>query len=241
MRGFAHWGVIKFLDEMGVQIDRLSGTSSGAVAAAFIARGYTPDECKHVFIKEKLFRKLRGTLRPGIFKMDGFTPFLQAHFQKDSFDSLSKKLTVSATDIVSGKTIYFTEGELIRPLMGACSIPVLFKPVEYRKYLLLDGGLLNNLPVEPLLEYKLPIIGVHVNPVAIDTNFSNTLKVMERSFNLAIYTNVEERKRHCDLVIEPPALNKFSVHQYSKAEEIFLIGYEYGKSIAKQIEMLMNN
>lgn len=236
VRGFAHLGVMKALDEMDVQVDRISGTSSGAVAAAFIAAGCTPDECKRIFIKEKIFRKLRGTLKPGLFKMDGLIPFLKKYFPENSFESLSKKLIVSATDIINGKSVYFTDGELIRPLLASCSIPVLFKPVEYRNHILLDGGLLNNLPVEPLLEFKLPIIGVHVNPVVVQTSFSNTFKVMERSFNLAIFTNVEERMRLCDLFIEPPELKKISVFQYSKAEEIFSIGYDYAKSIRKKVE-----
>src|SRR5436190_11520451 len=118
VRGFAHLGVMKALDEMGVQVDRMSGTSSGAVAAAFIAGGYTPDECKQIFIKEKIFRKLRGTFKPGLLKMDGLIPFLKMYFPENSFESLSKKLIVSATDIVTGKTTYFSEGELIRPLLA---------------------------------------------------------------------------------------------------------------------------
>ena len=116
-------------------------------------------------------------------------------------------------------------------MLASNSIPVIFKPIEYRNHILVDGGLLNNLPVEPLLNDKLPIIGVYVNPVAIAQKFSNTFRVMERCFNLAVYANVKERMQLCDLVIEPPELRKYSVHQFSKAEEIFSIGYDYAKSI----------
>lgn len=236
VRGFAHLGVIKFLNETGIKINHLSGTSSGAIVAAFIAGGYKPDECLKIFNEEKMLRRLRATMQAGFFKMDGLESFYLHYFPTNSFESLEKKLTVSATDIVNAKTIYFSSGELIRPLLAATSIPVIFKPIQFKNLTLLDGGLLNNLPVEPLLEDKLPIIGVHVNPVAVVEELPNTLRVMERCFNLAVYTNVKERIRLCDLVIEPAELKKFSVHQYSKAEEIFLIGYEYARSIRKQIE-----
>ncbi len=241
VRGIAHLGVIKMLKEMGIKINHLSGTSSGAIVAAFIAGGYQPDECMNIFIKEKVLRRLRATMQAGFFKMDGLESFYLKYFPANSFESLEKKLTVSATDIVNAKTIYFSNGELIRPLLAASSIPVIFKPVVFRNYTLLDGGLLNNLPVEPLLEDKLAIIGVHVNPVAVVDELPNTFRVMERCFNLAVYANVKERMRLCDLVIEPADLKKYSVHQYSKAEEIFLIGYDYAKSIRKQIENIVGN
>ena len=241
IRGLAHLGVIKFLYEMGVEINHISGTSSGALIGAFMAGGYNPDEGLRIFVEEKMFRKVRVTMKPGLFKMDKMESFYLKYFPTNSFEALQKKLTVSATDIVHAQTIYFSEGELIIPLLAASSIPVIFKPVEYKNYKLLDGGLLNNLPVEPLLEDKLPIVGVHVNPVAEMREFANTIKVMERSFNLAVYTNVRERIRLCDLIIEPPELRKFSVYQFSKAEEIFKVGYDYAKSIANKIEMLVTN
>jgi len=174
-----------------------------------------------------------------LFKMDKMESFYLKYFPANSFEALQYKLTVSATDIVHAQTVYFSEGELIIPLLAASSIPIIFKPVEYKNYKLLDGGLLNNLPVEPLLEDKLSIVGVHVNPVVEIQEFANTIKVMERSFNLAVYTNVKERIRLCDLLIEPPELRKFSVYHFSKSEEIFKIGYEYAKSIAKKIELTM--
>ncbi len=237
VRGFAHLGVIKFLNETGIRIHHLSGTSSGAIVAAFIAGGYSPDECLRIFNEEKMLLRLRATMQPGFFKMDGLEPFFLHYFPTNSFESLEKKLTVSATDIVNAKTIYFSSGELIRPVLAASSIPVIFRPVEFKNHKLIDGGLLNNLPVEPLLEDKLPIIGIHVNPVATINEFPNTLRVMERCFNLTVYTNVKERMRLCDLVIEPPELKRYSVHQYSKAAEIFSIGYEYAQSVSKQIEL----
>lgn len=238
-RGFAHMGVIKFLNEMGARVHHFSGTSSGAIVAAFIAAGYSPDECMRIFKEEKMLRKLRTTRRAGFFKMDGLTSFYIKYLPQNTFESLTTKLTISATNIINGTTVYFSEGELIMPLMAASSVPVVFRPVHYRNYIMLDGGLLNNLPVEPLLVDKLPIVGVHVNPVGEIAEFPNTLRVMERCFNLAVYTNVVARKQLCDVVIEPPELRKFSVNQYSKADEIFLIGYEYAKSRKKDLQYIL--
>lgn len=240
VRGFAHLGVIKRVQEMKIEIRHLSGTSSGAIVGAFIAAGFNPDECLRIFNEGKMLRKLRTTMQRGFFKMDGLQPFYLNYFPENSFESLKIKLTISATDIVNANTVYFSEGELIQPLLAASSVPVLFRPVEYKNHLLVDGGLLNNLPVEPLLADNLPIIGSHVNPIGVMDNFSGTLRVMERCFNLGVNTNVKERMRLCDLVIEPPALKNYSVHHYSKASEIFYEGYEYAKGLTKQIELIGN-
>ena len=150
-------------------------------------------------------------------------------------------LYISATNFEEGKTVYFNTGKLIPTLLASTSVPVLFRPIKYDGKMLLDGGILNNLPVEPFLDGKLPIVGVHVNPVQTVAIITSAMRIMERSFNLAVYSNVIERKKKCTLVIEPPALSDYSVYAYSKADEIFKIGFDYAMQQRQEVLAVLND
>lgn len=224
-RGFAHLGVIQGLYELGFDIVRISGTSAGAIGGSFIAAGYAPEEILAIFIQKKLYRLVSGAFNRGLLKFNGVEELVKQNLPAD-FKSLKIPLIVSATDLISGKTIYFEEGELAPVITAASSIPGLFKPVAYKNYMLLDGGVLNNLPVEPLLKYPEPVIGVHVNPVGTIAEPTSTLAVLERTFHLQVYSNTEERERKCDLLIEPAALRGVRVFDYDKGNIIFRAGYD---------------
>jgi NTE family protein len=227
VRGFAHLGVIKALQESEITIHAISGTSSGAVTGAFIAAGYSPDETLKIMKEYRLLRLLKGSFSAGFFSMAKFEQIYISCFPHNSFKELNMELYISSTNICSGKTEYFNDGELIPALLASSSIPVLFKPINIKGQLYVDGGILNNLPVEPLLEKSLPIVGIHVNPVGEIETITSALKIMERSLNLAVYANIKERVKQCAFLIEPPALSAYSVYAYSKADEIFKIGYNY--------------
>lgn len=227
VRGFAHLGVIKALLENDFEIAAISGTSSGAVTGAFIAAGYSPDETLKIMKEFRLLRLLRGAFSAGIFSMAKFEKIYLDCFPHNSFEELSMPLYISSTNIYTGKTEYFSKGKLIPALLASTSLPVLFKPVNIDDQLYLDGGILNNLPVEPLLNSRNPIVGVHVNPVNKADAISSTLKIMERSFNLAVYANIIERIKQCTFLFEPRELSAYSVYAYSKADEIFKIGYKH--------------
>ncbi|RUM31299.1 MAG: patatin-like phospholipase family protein, partial [Aquifex sp.] len=121
---------------------------------------------------------------------------------------------------------------------GSCSIPGIFEPVKYEDFLLVDGGIVNNLPVEPLEKFKEPIIGVDVLPVTQEKEIKNILHLLIRSFFLAVRSNSEKRKEFCDVVIEPH-LKNYSPLDVNKADEIFLRGYESTlKTMSKFIEQV---
>jgi NTE family protein len=227
VRGFAHLGIIKALKEHDIKINAVSGTSSGAVVGAFVAAGYSPDETLQIMKEYKLFQLLKGAFNTGIFSMNKFEAIYRRYFPDNSFEKLNFPLYISSTDLYSGTTVFFNQGELIEPLLASSSIPVLFKPVKQDGRMLLDGGLLNNLPVEPFAESKIPLIGVHVNPVGPIDNLSSTIRIMERSLHLAVYANIIERMKKCTLVLEPEKLVGVSVYTYSKANTVFDIGYNY--------------
>ena len=223
-RGFAHLGAIQAIYELGFDIVRISGTSAGAMAGSFIAAGLSPEEVRDIFLKRQLFRMFSGAFNTGLLKMDGIEKLVHQYVPGD-FSALKIPLVISATDILKGKTIYFDEGPVAPVVAAASSIPGLFKPVTYLSHLLVDGGVLNNLPVEPLKKHPQPVFGIHVNPVGDIDKPRSTWAVLERTFHLGVYSNTISRTGICDVLIEPNALRKFKVFDYEKGAEIYQAGY----------------
>jgi len=141
-----------------------------------------------------------------------------------SVDALLVPLHVSSTDLVTGASVCFSTGKLHDVLLGSAAIPGLFNPVTYNKYKLVDGGNLNNLPVNVIGERCDLVIGIHVNKKLIKSEKWFRLQVIERCFHLAIGRNVAKNAAQCDLLIEPD-LSAYSVFDTKFAGQLFYIGY----------------
>lgn len=227
-RGFAHLGVLLALEEKDLKPCIITGTSAGAVAGAFYAAGYTPEDILKIVLETKFLRALRpGLNRKGILRMDPFEALYKTHFPDNSFEKLKIPLIITATDLHKGRTVFFSSGELIRPMMASTCIPVLFDPIMVGESAFVDGGLLNNLPVEPLVGHCEYIIGVNANPYNTNSKIVSIRKVVEKSFQLAINYNVRDRIRLCNTFLEPPELDQFSIMDLKHAYKIFEIGYNY--------------
>jgi NTE family protein len=227
VRGVAHLGILKALNEKGIFPDRLSGTSAGAIAGAMYAGGYTPSEILDIIIQTNYFRFIKPAISwKGLLKLDQIAGLYDQYLPVDNFSSLQIPLTVAATDIQKGETRYFEKGELIRPLMASSCIPGMFDPIEIQGEFYVDGGVLNNLPVEPLLDRCDKIIGVNCNHLPEEKNITNIKKLIERTVIMSMNYNVYSRKSHCDYFLEPVGLARFGVLEIKKTKEIFSIGYE---------------
>ena len=240
-RGLAHLGIIKALEELKIPLSIISGTSSGAIIGALYAYGYSPDQILEIIINTKLFRLVRFTIGTGLLKMDAAEKAFLQYLPENDFSVLKKKLIVTTTDLNSGKTVYFSEGELVKPLLASSSIPVVFAPVQIGNRLYIDGGLLNNLPVEALSEQCDKIIAAHCNPINDEFVSKGFRAVFERTFLLIINANTFESRKYCDLFVEPPALGQFSTLSIAKAREMFNIGYEYTLSMQSQLKALCHS
>jgi len=227
-RGIAHLGAIKAMEEAELKPDIISGVSAGAIIGALYASGNTPDDifnilCEHKFINcSKLSFGLKGLL-----EMKGLKNEI-GKYCKDTFEELEIPIYVGATDLNSGKITYFNNGNLKEAVMASSSIPILYNPVIVNGNTYVDGGIVDNMPVNPILRNTETIIGVNVNPVENLEKINNLLDVMSRTFQIASRSNVEGAK-FCDILIEPPELIKFSFLDNSNAKEVFDIGYESAK------------
>lgn len=234
-RGIAHLGVLAALEKAGLKPQVISGVSSGAIIGALYSYGMKPEEILETFIKTRIFRYIRPAWsRFGFLNIQKLMAIYKLYLPVETFEELQNKLYVSAADIREGKTVFFSEGDLVKAILASSCLPVLFAPVEIDNKLMVDGGVINNLPVEPLIGECDLIIGVHANPTSTQFNISSIKSMIERTFHLAVAMNVKDRVKYCDLFIEPQELCNFSIFEISKAREIYQIGYEYTEKIMSE-------
>ena len=227
-RGISHLGVLKALDELGVTLHCISGTSTGAIVGALYAYGLSPDKILEITLNMRVFRSLRPAWTwTGLLNLDGLRQVILKLIPENNFETLKIPLTIAATNLRRGKTQYFDQGELIGPLLASCCVPAIFDPMLVNGEVYVDGGIMDNLPSKPIRDKCDLLIGSHCNFISDEFDAKNFRTVIERSLLMAISGNTVVSKSLCDILIEPPGLGKLSTFEFSKAQLLFDIGYEY--------------
>lgn len=238
-RGIAHIGVLKAMLENGISPDRVSGTSAGAIVATLFAAGKQPEEILE-FVKNsknwKIFRL--GLPNAGFAKLTYLRDQLAEMVGTDDFNALSIPLSIAISNLESGELEVRESGQLFDVVVASSSIPLVFQPVEINGKLYVDGGVLCNLPVFPLIQKVDRIIGVNVMPnvPTRKKNVGSFLGVSVRCFEMSIWANTRPELEKCDWVIEPKEVNRYHIFQFQKYRELYQIGYE---SAMAQMENFM--
>ena len=244
-RGIAHIGVLDALNEAGIYPDVISGTSAGSIVAALYADGHSTKEMLKIFDKVKFFNLLKVTWpKGGMISMEKLEKLMRENLRAKKFSDLKLPLFVNAVNLNKGETVFFDKGDLVQKVIASCALPFICQPVKIGHHLFVDGGILVNLPVDPLIKKCDFIIGVNLNPTSERHDFSSVFSVAIRSYFLALRNNVNERKKQCDLFIELAALEDFSHFDSSNTKEMYEIGYFATKvilstqKVKKQLESL---
>ncbi|OQP63075.1 hypothetical protein A3860_03630 [Niastella vici] len=228
VRGFAHLGLLQVLEELGIQPYAISGVSAGAIVGAFYAAGHSPALIRDILKKNSYFGWSSFLLnKDGLFSMKVLRKVLQTYIPGNSFESLNKKLYITATDFASNETITFSKGKLIDAVIASASVPAIFEPVKIDDHILVDGGLLNNFPVEPLEKKCDVLIGCYVNSIPRGTGNGKRfgkMNMIEKSFHMAIAPIVYSKVEKLSLFIEPD-LHEFGMFDVNKADLIYEAGY----------------
>ena len=180
-KGFAHIGVLRALEEEGIKIDAISGTSMGSFVGALYCLGYSPDEIEKK-ISETPWRKLIdiGLPKSGFLRGDKLERYIRKLIGEKKFSDLKIPLFINATDIQNSDEIVFNKGDLAKAIRASISIPGIFDPVENNDRILVDGGVLNNLPIDILKENKIKkIIAVNLEKVDNFKRIYDTAKIKQ--------------------------------------------------------------
>lgn len=235
-RGFAHLGIITALFEMGIKPDVISGVSAGAIVGAFISSGKTPQETHQILKKGNFFRYTAMTIPiNGLMKLDGLQKLLDREINFKNIEDLPVPMYIGVTNMTDGFTEFRNKGPLSKTIMASSSIPVLFSPVEINDKLYCDGGLLENIPVEPLLGNCNRIVVSNISPLQKPAEIKNLVQMVIRTFHLSIHSRIKQAKNHADLYIEPEQLTHFDLLSVGQADDAFEIGY---KAVAGMDEKL---
>lgn len=226
-KGFAHAGVIKALEEYGIHPTVIAGTSAGAIVGSLYADGCKPHEIIELFNNTSFYKFASfARSKSGLFKIDHFRKAMAQKLKVSTFEELKIPLYVNATNMEQGKNVFFHSGTLLDKVIASCSIPILFEPVLIEGAHYSDGGLLCNFPVEVLRQQCDFLIGVNVGPVDIEQEEQlNLLDIIQRTYFFIRKANVLNVREQCDILIEPPSIDKYGMFDAVKNEEIFQLGY----------------
>jgi len=237
-RGLAHIGVIAALEKHGISPAVVSGSSMGAVIGAFYAAGVSTEDMLQIARNSKLHSLFNWTFpkHGGMLSLNILRQVLQQYIPADSFLSLKKKLFITVSNISLGREEVISEGELYRAVIASASIPIMFEPQLIDGHTYIDGGLYNDLPVEPVIGLCHKIIASHVNYNGPEPKLTSIRDIAERVYRLAIYQHVQKNFSKCDYIIDPPELREHGIFDFKHIDSLFEIGYRATENLVDQMK-----
>jgi len=225
-RGIAHIGVLKALEEEGIPVAMIAGTSVGAIMGAAYCSGLTIAELEEIAHQVRFTTFARWTLsRYGFASNDRMTAFLARTLKVQTFEELRIPLGVTATDFNTGKGTVFTSGPIIDPVRASCAYPGMFLPVEIRGSWLVDGMLSYPVPTVPLRAMGAQrVLGVHLKGQWSKTTAPrHYFDVIGQSFAIAQDMMSSVWRNAADVVIEPDVAG-FDYDDFKRADELIHVG-----------------
>ncbi|CRX39540.1 patatin-like phospholipase family protein [Estrella lausannensis] len=245
VRGMAHVGVIEELMDACVPIDLIVGCSAGSIVGAVYADNPDLDALKCAIWKIKTDSVLDIDLwncKYGLSKGNCLHRVLDEHLVAETFDELKIPLVVVASDLNTGELVPIGSGDLVTAVQASCSIPFVFVPCKYRGRVLVDGGVVNPVPVKVARDLGAEIvIAVDLSELLPKTFPTNLFQVATRSAEIAFMWQNEVCTRGADIVIRPRTTGIGTFNEKMKWEL-----YCAGKSAAEEkrgeiIELLRRN
>jgi NTE family protein len=237
-RGLAHIGVIELLEKEGIPIDLIAGTSIGALVGALYAHTLNISEIK----KQAGQMDVAGVTalvdltlpRSGIMGGRRVTNFLHRMLSETRFEDLKLPLSCVATDIISGDEIVINEGSVLEAVRASISIPVIFSVLLKHGRYLVDGGLVNPVPVSVAKQMGADfIIAVDVTPDKVErANYlkehsekkpPNIFQVMVQSIYITTYLSARKDTEGADAIIHPHLVH-IAPNEFYRAGEAILEG-----------------
>ncbi len=228
-KGFAHLGALKILEKCGLKPDVIAGTSAGAIAGAFYADGYHPEEIGELFRKKEFKEFVEFSIpKAGFFKSTGLHGFLKKNLRARSFEELKIPFYAVATDWNKASTTIFSEGDnLVEAVVASCSVPIVFTPQNINGIQYVDGGLLKNFPVSVIRKKCKYVIGVNVSLMIPPAERDTIRTMMMRTFNLMANANTIIDRAYCDILIETKGIEKYHMFDLNNMDTIYNAGYHY--------------
>ncbi len=225
-RGFAHIGAIAALFEQGITPDVISGVSAGAIVGAFTAAGKKPVEILDLF-KKGHFLKYTKLQIPidGLLKLNGVRQVIQKEIKTKNIEELEIPFYVAVSNLSTGNVEYKNSGNLGETVLASSSIPVLFAPVKIGEHFYVDGGVIDNIPIEPIKHDCEQLIVCNISPLKPEAKTNNLIQIAIRTFYMNVNSNIDKIRKNATVYIEPEGIADYDILNLSHADEMFELGY----------------
>lgn len=246
-RGLAHIGVLEVLEKEGIPIDMIAGTSAGAAVGALYAQGKDTSAIKS--LATELTRKRMASLtdlvlpRTGLIRGKKIRDLIESIIGGDlKFSDLKMRFACVAADIMTGEEIVFDHGSVLEGVRASISIPVVFTLHKWQGRYLVDGGLVNPVPVSVLKERGMDfVIAVNVIPSARErgqrsgtTKEPRIIDIIMQSFYITTYWRIRFSLAAADVVIEPQVAH-IAYADFHRANECIALGAEAAQEAMPEI------
>ncbi|MBN1799379.1 MAG: patatin-like phospholipase family protein [Spirochaetales bacterium] len=225
-RGLAHIGVLKALTEAGIHIDYVAGTSAGSIIGALYCAGYTWEEIKEIANNINWGKLIAPTVPiKGLVKTDKLEKLLEKLLKKKSFNDLAIPFRAVAVDISRGEEVVLHKGSAAKAVQASSSIPGIFEPTELDGRLLVDGGLMNNVPADTVRDMGAGIV------IAVDLNHyypklakpRNIIEIIYSSLFIIMNNKSNKTNKFTDYLVAPD-LSRYSYTNFKNMNELIQKG-----------------
>ncbi len=235
--GAAHIGVLRAFTEREFPVRYVSGTSIGAFIGALYAGGLSLDTIETIALDLRWLdiSRIRPT-RYGLLSNEKLGDILKERLGDSRIEDSKIPLAMVATDISSGEKVVLDKGDLASAVMASTCIPGVFSPVEINGRLLVDGGVVENVPISPLREMGAEfVVGIDLNAHSGSKRPQNIVEVLLNTFDFILINATRLQTRKADLLIEPD-LSAFSMVDTEQVAELIAVGYRETLAFLKQLD-----
>ncbi|MDD5687734.1 MAG: patatin-like phospholipase family protein [Elusimicrobia bacterium] len=243
-RGFAHVGVLKALLENKIPIDIIVGTSAGALVGGLYASGMEIPEIENMgrdigwnkISNLSLIRLFTLITSESLLSTEKLEKYLEKYIGKKRFDELKIPFACVACDIKTGERIVFKDGEVAFAMRASSTFPGVFKPAEYRHRLLIDGGIVDNLPIDIAKVMGADfIIAIYPQMDYSLFEITNVLTTLNQVINIQGGFLVSKQLNDADFLITPNVKNVSPI-DLDKSQECIEVGLTTTRSKATDIK-----
>jgi len=240
-RGFAHVGVIRALEQEKVPIDLIVGASVGSLIGAIYAYDMNSFELEWTaFLIEKdslfdygMFTAFTGM---GVAKGDKLEEFVKSKVPVVNIEDLKIPFAAVAADLNRGTRVVLDRGSVARAVRASSAIPGVFPPVDHQGKMLVDGGVIDNIPVSVAREKGADIvIAVDISENVINFNITNLLDVMLQSITIMGAENAKYKKKEADVLISPK-VGDVGMQDFTQKKRCMMAGIEATQKAMPEIK-----
>lgn len=244
-KGLAHIGVIRVLEEAGIEISFIAGTSMGALVGGWYAATKNIGELENLFlrVRHKDIFSMTHMIRKketGIFRNDSVTRVLEDALKGIKINECKIPFAALATDVKNGEQVILDSGNLEKAIQASTALPIVFKPIEIDGKTLMDGGFVNPVPADVVREMGAECV-IAVDVSSKWTDFSemefgptHIYSVIPKALSVIEYQIAKKVLLKADIVLCPPVIS-YHWHNFESAKDIMDIGETEARNSLKNI------